>query len=174
MVIYYFCSYSQSSRGQEVEVLRSLTRQLFIANAKLAPYFLKNFVDKGLTPTKKCLRSIFQFLVTSTPFVRIIIDGLDEVPQSEQEEIIGEVLRIKGSDSGACKVLFASRRSIPISQMLQDKASINLGESFEHINNQISSFIRSRLSPLCLAPHFSDEIEHRVVTGAQGDHVTLR
>ena len=170
VVIYHFYSFWQSSPGQ---ILRSLTRQLLIANTELAPYILEEFIDKGLTPTKKTLGCILQFLVSSNPFVRIIIDGLDEAPQSEQEEIIEDLLRIKDLNPGTCKLLFASRQTWPISQKLQGQATVNLLDSIEHVNDKISSFIRSRLSRLRLAPHFSDELEHRVVARAKGDHVTL-
>ena len=56
---------------------------------------------------------------------------------------------------------------------LHDKASIDLIEYSEYVNDAISAFVQSRLSPLHLAPHISDRLEYQLVARAKGDHVTL-
>ncbi|CAD6565730.1 MAG: hypothetical protein ASARMPREDX12_006744 [Alectoria sarmentosa] len=100
-VIYYFCPHHQASQTSASEVLRSFATQLLTGNASLAPYILETFANNGQKPTKKNLGMILEKMITSVSSLRIIVDGLDECLQEDQDEIIQDLLRIKGPASGA-------------------------------------------------------------------------
>lgn len=112
-IVFYFCNPLQTSQRQASGILRSFAAQLLSANIELAPYILETFVNHGLRPTKKSLGIILERLISSLLSVRIIVDGLDECAHGDQVEVIDDILRIKGSAPGACKILLSSRKSLP-------------------------------------------------------------
>lgn len=155
-VIYYFCPHHQASQTSASEVLRSFATQLLTGNASLAPYILETFANNGQKPTKKNLGMILEKMITSVSSLRIIVDGLDECLQEDQDEIIQDLLRIKGPVSGACKILLSSRKHRSISRWLHSKPTIRLDDNTDNVNSTISSFIYPRLQSL--RDHFSPAI----------------
>ena len=115
-IIYYFYPHHQASQTAASEILRSFATQLLAGNASLAPYILETFTNNGQKPTKKNLGMILEKMITSLSSLRIVIDGIDKYPQDDQDEIIQDLLRIKGSVSEACKLLLSSRKHRSISR----------------------------------------------------------
>ena len=147
-VIYDFCLHHQASQTQVTGILRSFASQLLSGNVSLAPYILETFASNGQKPTKKALGTILEKMITSLQSLRIVIDGLDECLPDDQDEIIQDLLKIKGPAPGACKLLISSRKHRSISRWLHSKPSIRLDDNIENVNATISSFIYPRLQSL--------------------------
>lgn len=143
---------------------------MLAANTELAPYILETFANQALRPTKKYLGIILEKLITSLPSVRIVVDGLDECATSEQEDIIGDLLRIKGSMAGACKTLLSCRKLPFISRLLQDKPTFRLDDHAESVNDTISSFVYQRLGSLRqeFDNDLIDELGNQIIAKANG------
>ena len=169
-VIYYFYPHRQASSTQSSEVLRSLATQLLAKTTSLAPYVLDTFASHGQKPTKKHLGTILEKMITSLPSLRIVIDGLDECLQDDQDEIMQDLLRIKGSTPGACKLLLSSRKHRIISKWLHLKPTIRLDNNTAHINSTISSFIHPRLQTIRdrFDPAIVDHLENLLLEKANG------
>ena len=169
-IIYYFCPHSHASQSQASEVLRSFATQLLAGNASLAPYILETFANNGQKPTKKNLGTILEKMISSSPALRVVVDGLDECLQDDQDEIIQDLLKIRGPTPGACKVLISSRKHRSISRWLHSKPAIRLDDSIDNINSTIASFIHPRLQSL--RDHFSpvivDDLENLLLAKANG------
>lgn len=103
--------------------------------------------------------------------VRIIVDGLDEWPSTEQEEVIEELERMKSSSPGACKILVSSRAVSPISKLLEGKVRMCLADYPEIVNDTIAAFVQSRLESLRqrLDTSIVDELGRKVLEKAQGN-----
>ncbi len=140
-VIFYFCGHRQTSQSPANDILRSFATQLLAANTELAPYILDTFANQALRPTRKHLGVIIERLITSLSSVRVVVDGLDECAISEQEDIIGDLLSIKGSVPGACKILLSCRKVPSISRLLQEKPTLRLDDHAENVKSTISSFV---------------------------------
>ena len=99
-----------------------------------------------------------------------MVDGLDECATSEQEEIIGDLLRIKGSVAGACKTLLSCRKLPSISRLLQDKPTLRLDHHAESVNATISSFVHQQLRSLHqkFDDGLIDELEGQITAKANG------
>ena len=147
-IIYYFCDRQQESQTQVSELLRSFTTQLLAQNTTLAPYILEEFANNGRKPTKRNLGKILEKLIATLGSLRIVVDGIDECGQDDQDEIIEDLLNIKGPVVGACKLLLSSRKHPSISRWLHTKPTIRLDDKIDHVNSTISSFIRPRLQSL--------------------------
>ena len=99
-----------------------------------------------------------------------MVDGLDECDPSEQDEIIEDLLRIKGPVSEACKILLSSRKLPSISKLLQAKPTLRLDDHAESVNSTISSFVHKRLGSLRqnFDSDIVDELESQVIAKANG------
>lgn len=87
-------------------------------------------------------------LIATLPSLRIVVDGIDECRQDDQDEVIEDLLKIKGPVVGACKLLLSSRKHPSISRWLHSKPAIRLDDNTDNVNSAISSFIRPRLQSL--------------------------
>ena len=98
------------------------------------------------------------------------MDGVDECPQSDHDEIIDDLLRIRGPVTGACKTLLSSRKLPSILNILHMKPTLRMDESYENINLTISSFIRPRLENLRqkFGSEIIDELGRQIVAKANG------
>ncbi|KAL8822738.1 MAG: hypothetical protein Q9191_006533, partial [Dirinaria sp. TL-2023a] len=146
--IFYFCQHTQTSQNTSNEILRSFATQLLAANTELAPYILDTFANNGLKPSKQHISSIIERLMMSFESIRVVVDGLDEWPSIEQEEVIHDILKMKGSSPGACKILISSRPVSPISKLLETKPRLRLADYPETVNATIAAFVGSRLDTL--------------------------
>jgi len=151
-----FCNPLQTLQRQASETLRSFATQVLAANNGLTPYILETFVNHGLRPTKKSLGMILETLITSLPSVRIVVDGLGEYPQSDQDEVIDDPLRIKGIAPGACKILLSSRKVPYLTKILQSKPIVRLDDHVENMDSIIALLVSSRLA--CLRSKFDADI----------------
>ena len=169
-VIYHFFPHHQASQTQSSDVLRSLTTQLLAETPSLAPYLLETFASRGQKPTKKNLGTILEKMITSLSSLRVVVDGLDECLQDDQDEIMQDLLRIKGSTPGACKLLLSSQKHRSISKWLHLKPTLRLDDKTEHINSTISSFIHPRLQNLRdrFSPAIVDPLENLLLEKANG------
>ena len=169
-VIYYFCPHLQASQTQVSDVLRSFATQLLAGNASLAPYILETFASNGQKPTKRNLGTIIEKMISSLPSLRIVVDGLDECLQDDQDEIMEDLLRIKGPAPGACKLCISSRKHRSISRWLHSKPTIRLDDNTDNVKSTISSYIRPRLRSLRdnFSPAIVDSLGNRLLEKANG------
>ena len=107
--------------------------------------------------------------------MRIVVDGLDERATSEQEEVIEDLQRIKGSVPGACKVLLSCRKTHSLFRLLQDKPTLRLDDHAESVNATISSFVHQGLGSLRQVFDLAiiDELEGQIIAKANGIINTL-
>lgn len=109
-------------------------------------------------------------MITSLQNIRIVVDGLDECPPDEQDEVIEDLLRIRGPVPGACKILLSSRKHRTISKFLQSKPTFRLDDKAENVNATIASFVQPRLQYLrnAFSSDIIDELGHQVLAKANG------
>jgi len=174
LVIYYFCSHRQLSLGLSSEILRNLATQLLAAKKELAPYILETFANNGLRPTKKSLGIILEKLIASADkAVRIVVDGLDECSRDDYEEVIEDLLVIKGPSAGACKILIASQKIASMSKLLQLKPTVRLDDYPENVNHTISLYVNSQLRNLHheFSSELIEDLGYQIMTKAHGNYI---
>ena len=102
--------------------------------------------------------------------MRVVVDGLDERATSEQEEIIEDLQKIKGSVPGSCKIMLSCRKVPSIFRLLRDKPTLRLDDHAESVNATISSFVHQGLGSLRQAFDIDiiDELEGQIIAKANG------
>ena len=169
-LIYYFCPHHQASPTQMSGILRNFVSQLLVRNASLSPYILETFANNGQKPTKKILGTILEKMITSLPSLHIVVDGLDEYLQDDQDEIMQDLLKIKGPKPGTCKLLVSSRKHRSITRWLHSKPTIRLDDNTDNVNLTIASFISPQLRSLrnLFNPEIVDNLGKKLLEKANG------
>ena len=170
VILFYFCHHFQTSKEPISEVLKSFATQLLTANPVLAPYILDTFINNGRKPTRKILADILEKLIASSKPIRLVVDGLDEWSQIDQEDLVKNLFRIRGPSPGACKLLFSSRKTAHLTKLLRSEPAFRLDDYVENITSDIASFVQERLTRLrqTFAPELIDELEGEILKRANG------
>jgi hypothetical protein len=154
-VVFYFCKYQQSNTSSNI--LKTLVLQLITRNPELAAVAYTDYVVHNPSPSLKALRAMLigsnekPGLLHGASRCRIVIDGLDESPESEQVFIVEDLLRLVSvqPSSHNCKLLICSRDVTGVSQTLRKKAKhykdISLSSNTSGIESAIRLFIQMGL-----------------------------
>ena len=169
-VLYYFCSSSPPPYQQCNDIFRNLAAQILVPKPDLAPYIIDQFANEALTPTIKNLETIIKNMILDLPAVRILVDGLDERPKKEQEEILNRVLKLKEGRAGACKVAISSRLLPFLSERLSGVPTLRLEEHPDHVKRAIACFVPPRLARLRhrYRRELIDDLERSILQKADG------
>ena len=175
VIVFYFCHHFHTSKELISEVLKNFATQLLTANRGLAPYILDTFANNGRKPTKKILAEILEKLIASSGPIRLVVDGLDEWSQIDQEYLVEDLSRIRGPSPGACKILLSSRKTACLNKLLQSKPTVRLDDFVENISSNIASFVHGRLESLrqAFGPELIDELEGEILDRANGMSVSF-
>jgi hypothetical protein len=174
--IYYICNSYTTGKNLLEEILRCFICQLLRANLDLAPYIFENYANKGKYAKKGFasaivwLRRLIAELLDIIPSVQVILDGIDEYPESDQRAILMELLSLSMSCSGTCKILISSRISVQIKKVLSSQPTISLRDYNEEVQGDIRAYICEGLRGL--RGRFSDQlidtVETKVLERADG------
>ena len=147
-----------------------MSSQLLVKNPTLAPYILETFANHGQKPSKKSLDVILERLLVSLPYVRIIIDGIDEYPLPDQDELFDDLKRLEEMMPKSCKMIFSSRKIPLIIKHFHTKPTVRLEDHAEDVKGGIASLVGSRLGKLKFdfEPEVIESLERKLVEKANG------
>jgi hypothetical protein len=168
---YHICNSYTTGKNLLGEILRSITAQLLRTNLDLAPYIFENYANKGLPPSIVRLRKLLPELLATIPSIRIIVDGLDEYPETDQRTILTELIPFtKASSSGQCRILFSNREGTQINKTLTSKPTISLRDQYIDINKDIEAYVHSSLEEFRdrFGNHLINQVESRITAKADG------
>jgi Cdc6-like AAA superfamily ATPase len=167
---YHICNSYTTGKNLLAEILRSITVQFLRSNLELAPFIFENYANKGLAPSIVRLRKLLPELVATLTSIRVIVDGLDEYPVSDQRIILTELLTLSKSSGGQCKILFSNREGQQINKLLKDRATISLKDQSVDVNKDIEAYVHAKLEDFRgpFDDRLIDRIEHQVVSKADG------
>ncbi|KAH6689939.1 hypothetical protein BKA61DRAFT_585139 [Leptodontidium sp. MPI-SDFR-AT-0119] len=139
---FYICS--RDGPGRVVgDVLSALALQLLRDNPDLAPYIFEEYANKGLAPSISNLRKLVPELLATGTSVRFIVDGLDRYPETDQEAILFELLRISETPGCQFRLLFSSRESGSINRILNRSPRLTLSNL--NLQRDIELYVQCRL-----------------------------
>ena len=177
-VAYYICKYQPTADLDSCsDMLRSIATQLVKQKPELAAYVHDEYIQKGEPESKKTMRSLIPALVTAFSRTRIIIDGIDELVDTKQKEMLSILKTLTdGIPNGTtCKFAIFSR-DIPLIRKAQRKQPhINLRDERHDTDSSIRTYVQHEMQLLRLDLHdsmlpdgFMDEIESKLVLKADG------
>jgi hypothetical protein len=111
--------------------------------------------------------------------LRIIVDGLDEIEESQQRQVVSDLIDFTTNPLGpgsSCKILIASRDVAVISRFLSQRMVLSLGDDLQafqaavqpYVHHELSQ-LRNSLSDIEVEESTMDIIERRLVEKANGN-----
>ena len=172
---YHICNSYTTGKDLRGEVMRSIAAQLLQGNLELAPFVFENYANKGLEPSISRLRNLLPELLGTIPSVRIIIDGLDEYPESEQTKILTELIALTRARDSKCRLLFSNREGKQINKTLNGKPTISLRDQDSDVNRDIQLYVHAFLKPMRdeFDNDLIDKVERRIIEQANGKRILL-
>ena len=151
-------------------MLRTIALQILRENKDLAAYVSDNYANYGGSPSIHQLRKLIPELLANVPATRIVIDGLDECYEKDQQAVLQELLPLCSPLEARCKLLFSSREGAAIGKSLRKKPFISLKDKNLEVDNDIRHFVRHNLGELRerFGSDVLDNIEQKLVEKAGG------
>ncbi|PVH83786.1 hypothetical protein DL98DRAFT_652239 [Cadophora sp. DSE1049] len=182
--IFYLCSHFSAAPNEAGQILRSLVSQLVQQSPDLVPYILDEYVSRGVPASGSQLRKMIPKLLMGFSCLRIIIDGLDEIDESQQRQVLSDLTDFATHPLGpgsSCKMLIASRDVTLISRFLSQKTVLSLGDDLiafqvavqPYVHHELSQ-LRKSLSDIEVEQTTMDVIEHRLVEKSNGMFLWVR
>jgi Cdc6-like AAA superfamily ATPase len=177
--IFYLCNHFGTSPNEAGQILRSLVSQLVQQRPDLVPYILDEYVSRGVPASGSQLRKMIPKLLMGFSCLRIIVDGLDEIEESQQRQVLSDLIDFATNPLGPgsyCKILIASRDATVISRFLSQRTVLSLGDDLQafqaavqpYVHHELSE-LRKSLSDIEVEQTTMDVIEHRLVEKSNGN-----
>ena len=81
--------------------------------------------------------------------LRIIIDGLDEIEESQQRQVLSDLIDFATNPLGpgsSCKIFIASRDVTVISRFLSQRMVLSLGDDLQAFQAAVQPYVHHELS----------------------------
>lgn len=140
--LYFFCgqrSFNEKSSNEArcALVLRTLATQLLRQNLDIAlPIYLhQEYLQKRLNCSSSTAKRVLRDILSSVKTTRIVLDGIDEYDNREQQEILRCLLDLQKITGNSCKLLISSRNEPLIDKSMPHKVKFDLkGKTVESLN----------------------------------------
>lgn len=126
--LYYFCGHKSPSEDTCAIILRTLAVQLLQQNSDMASLVHQAYLQKGSNRSSVAMKRLLTQVVPDSKVARIIVDGIDEIDRSSQEEVLKALIELQKSTDHCCKLLVSSRDEPQIQKSLAARTQLRLGE----------------------------------------------
>jgi hypothetical protein len=169
-VCYYFCS-SQDTSNVCQQILTILVLQILRQHYDICTLIANEFVYRGVSCGLAQLRVLVPQLLEIIPYARIVVDGIDGCSEGNQKSILKELEYLCTGPGTRCKVLFSSRREVPIYKRLSEQPRISL-DGRQEVDWDIRSFVKYEITKLkkTFDQGLLDRIESILVERANGEN----
>jgi archaellum biogenesis ATPase FlaH len=178
-VIYHYFDFRNASRQTHLGFLRSLIRQI-CARTKTAPKPAAELYDacEGAAPSSEQLLELLKDLLKKQLRAFLIIDALDECPESEdceRRQVLAALAEIKALKAPNLSIFVTSRPEVDIKQAMNTICDININVQAALTNKDIRCHIRAQMmtDPKLnkWQQNLKDEIEEKLMNDAAGSQV---
>ncbi|KAM5354528.1 hypothetical protein ACJ41O_001175 [Fusarium nematophilum] len=161
LVVSHFCKFSVEKSLDYEQILKSMLVQLIQGNRDLVAHVYDHLILKNRTPSTRVLEELLRSMVEArsgqSSTIHIILDGVDECHSGVPEKVVKMLQRAvstaSSSDSGACKVLLASREPRVGPRKGNNKQTVSLSDEKDSVTAAIELYAAQGLAKLW--PRFS-------------------
>ncbi|KAF2809376.1 uncharacterized protein BDZ99DRAFT_531589, partial [Mytilinidion resinicola] len=175
-VIYYYFDFRNASRQTYTSFLRSLICQI-CARTKAVPKPVVKLYDacNGAAPGSEQLFGLLKDLLKKELRAFLIIDALDECPESEgheRKQVLAALVEIKALKASNLSVFVASRPEVDIKQAMEEICDIDIDIHASLTNEDIRLHIQAQMMKYPrlkrLEQSIKNEIEEKLMKDAGG------
>lgn len=147
-VLYFFCDYHTPAYQVTARILKTYLAQCISQNPDVVPFLHDEYFAKGRLPDTRVLKNALVDVLKSMHFIRLIVDGLDEVQASEHHQILRDLMQLTGTCGDTCKLLVASQDLPTIRPTLSRAPYIFLGDESKAIERDMGVVVDTSLTDL--------------------------
>lgn len=144
-VLFFFCDHHTPAYGISTYILRVFCTQILKYIPELVTFFYDDYLSKGLSPSAVVLKEALSKAVRQLEFIRLVVDGIDELPRSEHKGLIAQLIDISASSGDNCKLLISSQDLPSIRPSLSRKPALFLGDEKEPIRKDLETIVGKTL-----------------------------
>lgn len=148
--MFFFCDYRTSPYEVTTQIFKAYLAQYVSQDPGIVPFLYDEYLAKGLSPVAKVLKQALIAVFKSTNFVRLIVDGLDEIQAREHKIILRELIQFTRGCGETCKLFVASQDLPSIRPTLGSMPYIFLGSIDErkYIEEDMGVVVEATLTEL--------------------------
>lgn len=148
--LFFFCDYCTPAHDVSAQIFKAYLAQSIRQESDLAPFIYDNYTSKGRSPTTKVLKEILVTIIKESDFVRLIVDGVDEVQSSEHRRLLQELHAVTTTAGASCKLLVSSQDLPSIRPFLSGRTRdhLFLGDERQAISKDMAVVVDASLESL--------------------------
>lgn len=149
-VLFFFCDYCTPAHDVSAQIFKAYLAQSIRQDPDLAPFIYDNYTAKGRSPTTKWLTEILITVIKELEFVRLVVDGIDELQSTEHGRLLKELHTVTARAGPSCKLLVSSQDLPSIRPYLSGKIRdhLFLGDEKQAISKDMATVVDASLEEL--------------------------
>ena len=111
--------------------------------------------------------------------IRLIVDGIDELPESEHKTLVNELINLTKASDNSCKLLISSQDRPRIRALLSKKCTLFLRDVKSEIEKDVELIVTNSLEDLdqnigiVIAPHVIEELRNKILQKSEGEVIPI-
>ncbi|KAH8680543.1 hypothetical protein BX600DRAFT_636 [Xylariales sp. PMI_506] len=142
-VCFFLCDFRTAHQEVATLVLKTICGQLVRACPDLIPYIYDECVSKGKRPSADVMKKELPRLLQRFDNMHLVIDGLDEIPTTEQRRFVTDILRL--TKEADCKILLISQDLPNISSQFSKRSQMRMSEEKTAIRKDLARIVQESL-----------------------------
>jgi hypothetical protein len=179
-ILFFFCDYCTPAHDVAAQIFKAYLAQSIRQDPDLAPFIYDDYAAKGRSPTTKVLKEIIVKIIQELNFVRLIVDGVDEMPSTEHRRLLRELYEVTNAAGTSCKLLISSQDLPTIRPFLSGKISdhLFLGDEKQEIGKDMAIVVDASLDNLgevlgvTLNTSERTSLRTQILDKAEGQHLS--
>lgn len=124
-VIFAYLLYTDSNAGNRLGIIHSFIFQLILDNKDLRPILIEEYNTnyRQMSSSVEFAQKLLQSILSSIGLTFVVVDGLDEVNQTERQALLKFLLQI-AEDCPDLRLLIAGRDEFDIARVVKKKVQL--------------------------------------------------
>ncbi|KAK4221969.1 hypothetical protein QBC38DRAFT_460884 [Podospora fimiseda] len=132
----------------QTHILQAIVAQVIRLNNDMVPLLYDQYLAKARPSSAAVLRRFLAEILPDFEEIRLVVDGVDELPTSEHKKIIKDLLELAKTSNGTLKLLFSSQDLPSIRPWLEKKPALALSHEQKLIMCDIELLVESSMEDL--------------------------
>ncbi|KAI5861038.1 hypothetical protein GGS23DRAFT_205824 [Durotheca rogersii] len=146
-VAFFFCDFYTPSSNVTTHIFRTICSQIVEMDDDFVPFLYSEYISKGQKPTISVLKELLPRLLQRFDDVRLVVDGIDEIPSSEHRSLIKDLIQLTKSAQG-CKILLISQEVPSIASSLSKQPKLCITDEKALVQQDIAMMVDGSLEDL--------------------------
>lgn len=146
--LFFFCDYHTPAYAVSTQIFKAFLTQCISQDPEIVPYLYDEYLAKRQQPVAQVLKQALMPVIKSMKYVRLIVDGVDEVQPAQQKLIIQELTQFTKLCGDTCKLLIASQDLRTIRHALRTAPYLFLGDERQAIDEDMRLVVDASLMEL--------------------------